>query len=89
MLPREAETVGRAAAQAVVARLPTAPASGAPSGAAPPSPPSLSLVARAVSNWREEAGENLAPTSLALVVRYAASEPASSLAACDSTITGA
>ncbi len=75
MLPREAETVGRAAAQAVVARLPTAPASGAPSGAAPPSPPSLSLVARAVSNWREEAGENLAPTSLALVVRYAASEP--------------
>lgn len=75
MLPREAETAGRAAAQAVVARLPTAPASGAPPGAAPPLPPSLSLVARAVSNWREEAGENLAPTSLALVVRYAASEP--------------
>ncbi|WP_342153826.1 hypothetical protein [Methylorubrum sp. SB2] len=72
MLPREAETAGRAAAQSVVARLPALPP--APE-ASPTLPPSLSLVARAVSNWREEAGRNLAPTSLALVVRYAATEP--------------
>ncbi|WP_286159001.1 hypothetical protein [Methylobacterium sp. Leaf456] len=71
MLPREAETAGRAAALSVQARLPALPAP----EAAPTLPPSLSLVARAVSNWREEAGQNLAPTSLALVVRYAATEP--------------
>lgn len=83
MLPREAETAGRAAAQAVAARLATRPApDAAPTAApvaapvaAPDLPPSLSLVARAVSNWRDEAGANLAPTSLALVVRYAATEP--------------
>ena len=32
--------------------------------------------ARAVSNWREEAGGALRPASLALVVRYAAADPA-------------
>lgn len=71
MLPREAETTGRAAGQAIQARLPSVPT--AP--IAPALPPSLSLVARAVSNWRDQAGDNLAPTSLALVVRYAAAEP--------------
>ncbi|MFD1355730.1 hypothetical protein ACFQ4I_24145, partial [Methylorubrum suomiense] len=71
MLPREAETAGRAAGQAIQARLPSVPT--AP--IAPALPPSLSLVARAVSNWRDQAGDNLAPTSLALVVRYAAAEP--------------
>ena len=74
LLPREAETAARATVQAVrtvPARLPALPAP----DAAPTLPPSLSLVARAVSNWREQAGANLAPTSLALVVRYAATEP--------------
>jgi hypothetical protein len=71
MLPREAGTAGRAAVQAVQARLPPLPAP----EAAPAPPPSLSLVARAVSNWREQAGDNLAPFSLAFVVRHAATEP--------------
>lgn len=71
LLPREAETVARTALQEVQARRPALPVT----DAAPDLPPSLSLVARAVSNWREQAGGNLAPTSLALVVRYAATEP--------------
>lgn len=60
------------AAASAWARLPALPRS-AP--AAPEPAPSFSLVARAVSNWRVQAGENLAPTSLAFVVRHAAEEP--------------
>ncbi|MEH3116146.1 MAG: hypothetical protein PGN25_00560 [Methylorubrum populi] len=64
------------AAEAARARLPvlarTLPRT---AEAAPAAPPSLGLVARAVSNWRAQAGENLAPGSLAFVVRHAASEP--------------
>lgn len=54
------------------ARLPPLPRA---AEAAPAPAPSFSLVARAVSNWREQAGENLAPGSLAFVVRHAATEP--------------
>lgn len=60
------------AVDAARARLPAIPRT---AEAAPTPPPSLSLVARAVSNWREQAGENLAPGSLAFVVRHAATEP--------------
>ncbi|MCE4225376.1 hypothetical protein HCU64_16595 [Methylobacterium sp. C25] len=45
---------------------------------ADPSPPALpyfSATARAVSNWRDEAGTALLPASLALVVKYAATDP--------------
>ena len=56
------------AAASAWARLPALPRS-AP--AAPEPAPSFSLVARAVSNWRVQAGENLAPGSLAFVVRHA------------------
>ncbi|TFZ58408.1 hypothetical protein E4V01_11800 [Methylorubrum sp. Q1] len=60
------------ALDAARARLPPLPRA----AEAPPAPaPSFSLVARAVSNWREQAGENLAPGSLAFVVRHAATEP--------------
>lgn len=47
-------------------------------GADHPAPPLpyFSATARAVSNWRDEAGTALMPTSLALVVKYAASDPA-------------
>jgi hypothetical protein len=60
------------ALDATRARLPALPHA---AEAAPTPPPSFSQVARAVSNWREQAGENLAPGTLALVVRHAASEP--------------
>lgn len=60
------------AAEAARARLPALPRA---AEAAPAPAPSLSLVARAVSNWREQAGANLAPGSLAFVVRHAATEP--------------
>lgn len=60
------------AAEAARARLPALPRV---AEAAPAAPPSFSLVARAVSNWRDQAGDNLAPTSLAFVVRHAAAEP--------------
>lgn len=40
-----------------------------------PEPPAFSAVARAVSNWRSEAGESLLPASLAFVVRHAAEDP--------------
>lgn len=60
------------ALDAARARLPALPRA---AEAAPAPPPSFSLVARAVSNWREQAGENLAPGSLAFVVRHAATEP--------------
>lgn len=43
---------------------------------APPAIPYFSVTARAVSNWREEAGTALMPRSLALVARHAANEPA-------------
>lgn len=45
-------------------------------GEAPAPAPVFSTEARAVSNWRREAGQSLRPASLALVVRYAAAEPA-------------
>lgn len=38
--------------------------------------PSFLPEARAVSNWRDEAGRSLRPASLALTVRYGAAEPA-------------
>lgn len=60
------------AAEAARAHLPALPHSAEPS---PAPTPRFSLVARAVSNWRDEAGENLAPGSLAFVVRYAVTEP--------------
>lgn len=60
------------AAGAARAHLPALPRT---AEAAPAAPPSFSFVARAVSNWREQAGDNLAPTSLAFVVRHAAAEP--------------
>jgi len=60
------------ALDAARARLPALPRA---AEAAPVPAPSFSLVARAVSNWREQAGENLAPGSLAFVVRHAATEP--------------
>lgn len=60
------------ALDAARARLPPLPRA---TEAAPAPAPSFSLVARAVSNWREQAGENLAPGSLAFVVRHAATEP--------------
>ncbi|GJD82407.1 hypothetical protein [Methylobacterium haplocladii] len=45
----------------------------------PPAPapalPYFSATARAVSNWRDEAGASLMPASLALVVKYASAEP--------------
>ncbi len=43
----------------------------------PPAPalPYFSVTARAVSNWRDEAGASLRPASLALVVKYASTEP--------------
>ena len=41
-----------------------------------PAIPYFSATARAVSNWRNEAGAALVPTSLALVVKYAESDPA-------------
>ncbi|TXN20213.1 hypothetical protein FV217_18840, partial [Methylobacterium sp. WL9] len=40
-----------------------------------PALPYFSATARAVSNWRDEAGAALMPASLALVVKYADSEP--------------
>ncbi len=42
---------------------------------APAPAPVFSTEARAVSNWRAEAGQSLRPASLALVARYAATEP--------------
>nr|WP_204262677.1 hypothetical protein [Methylobacterium sp. BTF04] len=45
-------------------------------GAGPTTTPRFLPESRAVSNWREEAGEGLRPASLALVVRYASTEPA-------------
>ena len=42
---------------------------------APPLP-YFGAVARAVSNWREEAGASLMPTSLALVAKYSGTDPA-------------
>lgn len=60
------------AIDAARARLPALPRG----AAAEPAPaPSFSQVARAVSNWRDQASENLAPGSLAFVVRHAATEP--------------
>lgn len=48
-----------------------------PAADAPPAAiPYFSITARAVSNWREEAGGALMPRSLALVARHAANEPA-------------
>lgn len=72
MLPRQAEFAVQAAGESARARLSALPRAEA---AAPAPPPSFSFVARAVSNWREEAGANLAPASLAFVVRHAAAEP--------------
>lgn len=46
-----------------------------PAGAPEPAPV-FAAEARAVSNWRVEAGQSLRPASLALVARYAAVEPA-------------
>lgn len=43
--------------------------------AAPVVFPTFQPEARAVSNWRVQAGDNLRPASLALVARYAASDP--------------
>lgn len=43
---------------------------------APPEPPRYLAEARAVSNWRAEAADGLRPIGLALVARYAESEPA-------------
>lgn len=49
---------------------------GLPSMPAAPTPfPVFQPEARAVSNWRIETGENLRPASLALVARYAQTEP--------------
>lgn len=45
-------------------------------GAAPAPMPRFLPEARAVSNWREEGGSALRPAALALVVRYAATDPA-------------
>lgn len=42
----------------------------------PPSLPYFSTTARAVSNWRDEAGAALMPVSLALVAKYSGSDPA-------------
>nr|WP_210302157.1 hypothetical protein [Methylobacterium brachythecii] len=54
-----------------------APALRSSLGAEPPPPalPYFSATARAVSNWRDEAGAALLPASLALVVKYAATDP--------------
>lgn len=60
------------AIDAAWARLPALPQA---AEAEPAPAPSFSQVARAVSNWREQAGENLAPGTLAFVVRHAATEP--------------
>ncbi|MEA1830558.1 hypothetical protein U8607_00555 [Methylobacterium durans] len=46
-----------------------------PVPAAAPAPPRFAAEARAVTNWRHEAGAALRPASLALVARYAATDP--------------
>lgn len=53
-----------------------APSSRAANAGDPVTPPVYGIEARAVSNWRGEAGAHLRPVSLAFVARHAFTEPA-------------
>lgn len=65
-----------AGARVVPARVAALLGTGARERVPPSAIPYFSVTARAVSNWREEAGGSLMPRSLALVAQYASTEPA-------------